>query len=225
MRRFGHWLFVALFSSCNCEPLVVNVSDGTLASSFAVTGVLGPDEQNLSTPAGGLRRSRRHALRSRGKRHRGLVTRRFLIIGNPENRRVGLFTEALMQQGLPAPDVVPWLELLKSGSVLVSVGPRTAEIRTSLEWEAPRFFNNLNLSHYRKAEDVHRALAFVLEQGAQVERAIPKAKLEDAFFDCRVLCIGGEPRFVVVRQNKHAITNLHLGGWRGDVEGLKTRDA
>lgn len=289
------------------------------------------------------------------------MSARFLIIGNPENRRVGLFTEALAQQGLPAPEVVPWLEVVRSskpleriegprlvrldsygenfavekellrrggfpqassleerrgeviapavtnrgfqavlrelealfarkpewrvlnhpreidelfdkrrtsrrfhaagipvpefleevpttpealldavralgwrqvfvkpamgssasGVLLVSVSPKAAEIRTSLEWDAPRFFNNLRLSHYRTAPEVDRALAFVLEQGAQVERAIPKAKLEGAFFDCRVLCIAGEPRFVVVRQNKHAITNLHLGGWRGDVAVLR----
>lgn len=286
---------------------------------------------------------------------------RFLIIGNPENRRVSLFTEALAQQGQPAPEVVPWSEVVKStaalerikgprfvridsygenfavekellrrggfagidsleerrgevlapavtyrgfqqvlrelealfarrpewkvlnlpaeidelfdkrrtsrrfhaaglpvpefleevpsspdalleavrergwrqvfvkpamgssasGVLLVSVTARSAQIRTSLEWDAPRFFNNLRLSHYRTAPEVRRALAFVLEQGAQVERAIPKATLAGALFDCRVLCIAGEPRFVVVRQNEHPITNLHLGGWRGDLEALK----
>jgi hypothetical protein len=78
------------------------------------------------------------------------------------------------------------------------------------------------LSHYRTPAEVSRALAFVLAQGAQVERAVPKAKLGGAFFDCRVLCIAGEPRFVVVRQNEHPITNLHLGGWRGDLQALKT---
>lgn len=287
---------------------------------------------------------------------------RFLIIGNPENRRVGLFTEALSEHGLPPPEVVPWREVVRSPSVLkavskgprvvridsygedfeverellrrggfpkvdaleerrgeviapavthrgfqtvlreleqvfaarpdwhllnvpaeideffdkrvtsrrlhaagipvpefledvpdspgdlldavrkkgwkeifvkpamgssasgvllVTVGAKSAAISTSLEWDAPRWFNNLKLSHYRTPAAVKRALAFVLSQGAQVERAIPKAKLAGAFFDCRVLCIGGEPRFVVVRQNKHAITNLHLGGWRGELPALQ----
>jgi hypothetical protein len=286
----------------------------------------------------------------------------FLIIGNPRNRRVALFTEALAEQGFPAPHVVPWLEVLRtpgtlarldrgprlvrldsfgedfeverellrrggfpdvdalqerkgevlapavahrgfqavlrelealfaerpewtvlnvpseidelfdkrrtsrrfhaagvpvpefleevptepaalldaarargwrqvfvkptmgssaSGVLLVSLSPTGAAIRTSLEWDAPRWFNNLKLSHYQSTEDVHRALRFVLEQGAQVERAVPKAKLGSAYFDCRVLCIAGEPRFVVVRQNEHPITNLHLGGWRGDLLALQ----
>ena len=105
--------------------------------------------------------------------------------------------------------------------MLVTVHPKRASIRTSLEWEAPRWFNNLRLSHYRTPTEVKRALRFILSQGAQVERGVPKAKLDHAFFDCRVLCIAGEPRFVVVRQNSHEITNLHLGGWRGDLAALK----
>ena len=119
--------------------------------------------------------------------------------------------------------VKPAMGSSASGVLLISLGDgeRTASIRTSLEWDAPRWFNNLKLSHYRAPADVWRALDFVLAQGAQVERAIPKARLDGALFDCRVLCIAGAPRFVVVRQNKHPITNLHLGGWRGDLEHLK----
>jgi glutathione synthase/RimK-type ligase-like ATP-grasp enzyme len=129
--------------------------------------------------------------------------------------------EAARARGWKQIFVKPAMGSSASGVLLVTVSKTTALIRTSLEWAAPRFFNNLKLSHYRSRQDVHRALAFVLSQGAQVERAIPKAKLAGAFFDCRVLCIAGEPRFVVVRQNEHEITNLHLGGWRGDLAALQ----
>ncbi|MFZ5445375.1 MAG: STM4014 family protein [Myxococcota bacterium] len=131
--------------------------------------------------------------------------------------------DALRARGWAQAFVKPAMGSSASGVLLLSVTPRGAQIRTSLEWDAPRWFNNLRLSHYRTPEDVRRALGFVLAQGAQVERAIPKAKLDDAYFDLRVLCIAGEPRFVVVRQNKHPITNLHLGGWRGDVAKLQAR--
>jgi hypothetical protein len=117
--------------------------------------------------------------------------------------------------------VKPTMGSSASGVLLVTIGAKGAVVRTSLEWDAPRWFNNLRLSHYRAPADVARALEFVLAQGAQVERAIPKARLAGAFFDCRVLCIAGEPRFVVVRQNTHPITNLHLGGWRGSVDELR----
>lgn len=129
--------------------------------------------------------------------------------------------EALRARGWAQAFVKPAMGSSASGVLLVNVAARGAVIRTSLEWDAPRWFNNLQLSHYRTPDDVERALGFVLAQGAQVERAIPKAKLDDAFFDLRVLCIAGEPRFVVVRQNKHPITNLHLGGWRGDLGRLQ----
>ena len=129
--------------------------------------------------------------------------------------------DAVRARGWRQVFVKPAMGSSASGVLLVCVSATSATISTSLEWEAPRWFNNLRLSHYRTPEDVNRALSFVLSQGAQVERAVTKAKLAGAFFDCRVLCIAGEPRFVVVRQNKHAITNLHLGGWRGELPALQ----
>jgi hypothetical protein len=66
-----------------------------------------------------------------------------------------------------------------------------------------------------------RLLRFLLGEGAQVERAIPKAQAGGRHFDLRVLTIDGEPAFVVMRTSPHPITNLHLGGQRGDVEALR----
>lgn len=96
-------------------------------------------------------------------------------------------------------------------------------VRTSLEWAAPRWFNNLKVRHLRRPKDIDRALGFILSQGAQVERGVPKARVGELFFDLRVLCIAGEPRFVVMRQSPLPITNLHLGGTRGDVQALQQR--
>jgi hypothetical protein len=129
--------------------------------------------------------------------------------------------EACRARGWPQVFIKPAMGSSASGVLLVTLGEEAASIRTSLEWDAPRWFNNLKLSHYRTPAQVSRALDFVLAQGAVVERAIPKARLDGAYFDCRVLCIERVPRFVVVRQNKHPITNLHLGGWRGDLAHLK----
>jgi hypothetical protein len=66
-----------------------------------------------------------------------------------------------------------------------------------------------------------RLLRFLLGEGAQVERAIPKAQAGGRHFDLRVLVIDGEPAFVVMRTSPHPITNMHLGGQRGDVEALR----
>ncbi|WP_236239333.1 STM4014 family protein [Streptomyces sp. CC228A] len=40
---------------------------------------------------------------------------RFAVVGNPENRRVALFAAAVRAAGLPAPRVVPWLDVLRGG--------------------------------------------------------------------------------------------------------------
>ena len=66
-------------------------------------------------------------------------------------------------------------------------------------------------------QQVEAALAFLLREGSQVELALPKARLRGDYFDCRVLVVRGEPAFTVVRQSRHPITNLHLGGKRGDL--------
>jgi glutathione synthase/RimK-type ligase-like ATP-grasp enzyme len=63
----------------------------------------------------------------------------------------------------------------------------------------------------------------LLAEGSQIERAVPKAGLGEGFFDLRVLTIDGEPAFIVVRSAPHPITNLHLGGQRGDLEALQQR--
>lgn len=105
----------------------------------------------------------------------------------------------------------------------VALRPRGVLVTTSLEWDAPRWFNTLKVRRLQRPADVDRALGYILSQGAQVERGVPKARLGDAFFDLRVLCIEREPRFVVVRQSALPITNLHLGGVRGDLAEVKAR--
>ncbi|MBT2482354.1 STM4014 family protein [Streptomyces sp. ISL-94] len=40
---------------------------------------------------------------------------RWAVVGNPENRRVGLFSQAVRDAGLPGPRVVPWTDVLRAG--------------------------------------------------------------------------------------------------------------
>lgn len=39
---------------------------------------------------------------------------RFAVVGNPENRRVSLFADAVRAAGLPAPRVVAWTDVLRA---------------------------------------------------------------------------------------------------------------
>ncbi|KIG13885.1 hypothetical protein DB30_07438 [Enhygromyxa salina] len=82
-------------------------------------------------------------------------------------------------------------------------------------------FNSLRLQRLRERDEVDGLLQWLLREGVQIERAVAKARLDDRVFDLRVVVIAGEPAFCVVRQSRHPITNLHLGGQRGDLEALK----
>jgi hypothetical protein len=82
-------------------------------------------------------------------------------------------------------------------------------------------FNSLRLQRLEQRADVDELLDWLIGEGAQIERAIAKAQLERRTFDLRVLVIAGKPAFCVVRQSHHPITNLHLGGTRGDLDALR----
>jgi hypothetical protein len=45
--------------------------------------------------------------------HNPAVPLRFAVVGNPDNRRVKLFAEAVRAEGLPEPRIVPWLDVLR----------------------------------------------------------------------------------------------------------------
>jgi hypothetical protein len=92
---------------------------------------------------------------------------------------------------------------------------------TTIEQAATGWYNSLKVRRIDEPARVDEVLGFLLAEGSQVEHSIPKARLGGDYFDCRVLMVRGEPAFTVVRQSRHPITNLHLGGWRGELEELR----
>jgi hypothetical protein len=82
-------------------------------------------------------------------------------------------------------------------------------------------YNTRKLQRVTAKRALDRLLGFLLDEGSQIERAIPKALLGGKLFDLRVLTIDGVPAFIVVRTSPHPITNLHLGGLRGSVDELR----
>ena len=84
------------------------------------------------------------------------------------------------------------------------------------------WFNSRRVNRVTEPTRIRTILEGLIErESAHIEFAVPKASLQQAFFDCRVLMVHHEPRFVVVRQSRHPITNLHLGGWRGNLDQLR----
>ncbi|WP_434345070.1 STM4014 family protein [Myxococcus virescens] len=90
-------------------------------------------------------------------------------------------------------------------------------LTTTIEVAKTGWYNSLKVRRIEAPEQVDEILTYLLGEGSQVERSIPKARLGGDYFDCRVLMVRGEPAFTVVRQSMRPITNLHLGGWRGDL--------
>jgi len=93
-------------------------------------------------------------------------------------------------------------------------------LMTTIEQASTGWYNTLRVRRVNDRGRIDELVGFLLREGSQIERNIPKARLDGAYFDCRVLVVAGEPAFTVVRQNRHPITNLHLGGWRGDIRSL-----
>ncbi len=98
-------------------------------------------------------------------------------------------------------------------------GPLGPELFTSMERAPTGLYNSLRPRVYR-GRAAAELIALLLREGARVEHFIPKAEMDGQNFDLRVLVVAGEPAFTVVRRSPHPITNLHLGGTRGDVERL-----
>ncbi|MFJ5999356.1 STM4014 family protein [Streptomyces sp. NPDC092370] len=272
--------------------------------------------------------------------------RRFAVVGNPENRRVTLFAEAVRAAGLPAPRVVPWPDVLRAGGAefdaeeIVRIdspgentdvdrllrgvedptrvegsarwyagftaalrslrggirlddpddlavlfdkrrchavldaagvpvpasptsGPGAAPVRgwddvrtlmrehrmarlfvkpahgssasgvlavesaasgrvratTSVELAADgRLFNSLKVRRYEREGDVAAIVDALAPDGLHLERWLPKASQQDRAADLRVVVVAGRATHAVVRTSRWPLTNLHLGGSRGDLD-------
>jgi hypothetical protein len=94
-------------------------------------------------------------------------------------------------------------------------------VMTTVEDTGDARYNTRKLQRLTARARVDRVLGFLLGEGAIVERAVPKARLAGRYCDLRVLVVDGEPAFVVARTAAHPITNLNLGGLRGDVAALR----
>ncbi|MBY0457799.1 MAG: STM4014 family protein [Gemmataceae bacterium] len=66
--------------------------------------------------------------------------------------------------------------------------------------------------------ELEAALQFLIREGAIVQRGIPMAQIDGQNFDIRVVCLYGKPVATIFRLSPHPMTNLHLGGRRGDYD-------
>jgi glutathione synthase/RimK-type ligase-like ATP-grasp enzyme len=75
---------------------------------------------------------------------------------------------------------------------------------------------------------LERAAAFLLAEGAFAQEGIAMAQVGGQNFDVRVVCVHGRPAASIFRLSPGPVTNLHLGGRRGDFglcrAAVPTRD-
>jgi hypothetical protein len=77
------------------------------------------------------------------------------------------------------------------------------------------FFSTRRLRRHTGAE-LEAVLGFILDEGACVQQGIPMAQVDGQNCDVRVVVIHRRPAFTVFRLSPQPMTNLHLGGRRGD---------
>jgi hypothetical protein len=102
------------------------------------------------------------------------------------------------------------------GIVAVDV-PRNGPPRgtTTVAFRGGRAFNTRRLRRV-EGNDLVATLEFLCAEGVTVQRGVPMARLDDQNFDVRVVCVAGKPVASVLRVSPHPMTNLYLGGRRGD---------
>ena len=103
-----------------------------------------------------------------------------------------------------------------SGVVAYQVNPRTgAEIATTtvgMETSQGRtlFYNEGKLQRYTNPQEIRTLLDWLCAEGAQIERWMPKATLDQRAYDIRQLVMVGQVGHTVMRLSRSPITNLHL---------------
>lgn len=105
---------------------------------------------------------------------------------------------------------------------LETAGPGRVRATTSVERDAGgRLFNSLRLRRCTTEREVAAIVDALAPDGLHVERWLPKATVRGRAADLRVVVVAGRATHAVVRTSRSPLTNLHLGGERGDLDGIR----
>jgi glutathione synthase/RimK-type ligase-like ATP-grasp enzyme len=82
-------------------------------------------------------------------------------------------------------------------------------------------YNSLRLSVYDHEQDVADLVDILAADGLHAEAWIPKARQGGRDGDLRIVTVAGRATHAVLRTSPHPMTNLHLGGQRGDLPAFR----
>ncbi|MFJ5232744.1 STM4014 family protein [Kitasatospora sp. NPDC088391] len=109
-----------------------------------------------------------------------------------------------------------------SGVVALEFGPRgRVQATTSVELTPEGLHNSLAVRRYRSGTEVAELVDRLAPEGLHVEQWVPKSGQDGRAADLRVVVVGGRATHAVVRTSAHPMTNLHLGGARGDLAAAR----
>jgi hypothetical protein len=109
-----------------------------------------------------------------------------------------------------------------SGIAVVHIGDHHPWAISSVIRLGEGFYSTRRLRRHTE-DDLQAVLSFLLAEGVCVQRGIRMAQIDGQNFDVRVVVIHGQPAFTIFRLSALPMTNLHLGGRRG--EGDRCRAA
>ncbi|WP_217132599.1 STM4014 family protein [Streptomyces sp. AC558_RSS880] len=84
-----------------------------------------------------------------------------------------------------------------------------------------RLFNSLKVRHYEREQEIAAIVDALAPDGLHLERWLPKASQRGRAADLRVVVVAGRATHAVVRTSTSPLTNLHLGGTRGDLDAVR----
>ncbi|MBV2354139.1 STM4014 family protein [Streptomyces sp. J2-1] len=84
-----------------------------------------------------------------------------------------------------------------------------------------RLFNSLKVRRYEDERRIAAVVDALAPDGLHLERWLPKASLDGRAADLRVVVVAGRATHAVVRTSTTPLTNLHLGGARGDLGAVR----
>ncbi|MFE0426863.1 STM4014 family protein, partial [Streptomyces sp. NPDC058953] len=88
--------------------------------------------------------------------------------------------------------------------------------------ERGRLFNSLRVRHYTDEAEVAAIVDTLAPDGLHIERWLPKASQDRRSADLRVVVTEGRATHAVLRTSRSPMTNLHLGGARGDLAAARS---
>lgn len=131
--------------------------------------------------------------------------------------------EKLANAGMTRAFVKPAHGSSASGVVALSLaGPGRLKATTSVETAVDgRLFNSLRVRHLTTEPEVAALVDALAPDGIHVERWLPKASQGGRAADLRIVVVAGRATHAVIRTSRHPMTNLHLGGARGDLDAAR----